>query len=155
MPEKSRIKENNDVGDADDIVPLPISTTVTESQPKVTCSTPNNWSATPLASLVYSYCMNEETMSLSLYAGLADEIQALTIANDILKDKIKASKRPIKVLVQRHDKFTWKKKRCSNGRSWFSDSNRPISSFLQFTSTIWRTDKESDDKNKGTKDKRN
>ena len=110
MPEKSRIKENNDVGDADDIVPLPISTTVTESQPKVTCSTPNNWSATPLASLVYSYCMNEETMSLSLYAGLTDEIQALTIANDILKDKIKASKRPIKVLVQRHDKFTWKKK---------------------------------------------
>ena len=60
--------------------------TVTESQPTVTTfSTPYNWSAIPLA----------------------DEIKALKIENHILKDKIKASKRPIKVLVQRHDKFKW------------------------------------------------
>ena len=33
-------------------VPLLISTTVTESQPTVICSTPYNWSATPFASLI-------------------------------------------------------------------------------------------------------
>ena len=38
-----------------------------------------------------------------------DEIKALKIENNILKDKIKASKRPIKVLEQQHDRFTWKK----------------------------------------------
>ena len=38
-----------------------------------------------------------------------DEIKALKIENNILKDKIKASKRPIKVLDQQHDRFTWKK----------------------------------------------
>ena len=53
--------------------------------------------------------MNEENMSLPSYSDLADEIKALKIENNILKDKIKASKRPIKVLVQRNDKFTWKK----------------------------------------------
>ena len=53
--------------------------------------------------------MNEENMSLPSYSDLADEIKALKIENNILKDKIKASKRPVKVLVQRHDKFTWKK----------------------------------------------
>ena len=56
MPEKGKIKENNDVDDEDD-----------------------------------------------------DEIKALKIENNILKDKIKASKRPIKVLEQQHDRFTWKK----------------------------------------------
>ena len=50
LPKKSQIKENIDVDDEDDAVPLPISTTVTESQPTVTCSTPYNWSATLLAS---------------------------------------------------------------------------------------------------------
>ena len=53
--------------------------------------------------------MNEENMSLPSYSDLADEIKALKIENNILKDKIKASKRPIKVLVQRHKKFIWKK----------------------------------------------
>ena len=48
-------------------------------------------------------------MSLPSYSDLANEIKALAIENNILKDKIKSSKRPIKVLVQRHDKFTWKK----------------------------------------------
>ena len=53
--------------------------------------------------------MNEENMSLLSYSDLADEIQALKIENNILKDKIKASKQPIKVLVQRHDKLHGKK----------------------------------------------
>ena len=35
--------------------------------------------------------------SLLSYSDLADEIQALKIENNILKDKIKASKQPIKV----------------------------------------------------------
>ena len=43
--------------------------------------------------------MNEENMPLPSYSGLADEIKARKIENDILKDKIKASKRPMKVLV--------------------------------------------------------
>ena len=43
------------------------------------------------------------------YSDLTDEIKALKIENNVLEDKIKASKRTIKVLVQRHDKFTWKK----------------------------------------------
>ena len=63
LPKKSKIKENNAVDDEDDAVPLPISTTVTESQPLVTCSTPYYWPATPLASLVHSYSMNEECPS--------------------------------------------------------------------------------------------
>ena len=96
LPKKSKIKENNDVNDEDDVVPLPISTTVTESQPTVTCSTPYNWSATPLASLDHSYCMNEENMSLPSYSDLADEIKALKIENNILKDKIKASNNQLK-----------------------------------------------------------
>ena len=58
LPKKSKIKENNDVGDEDDVGPLPISTTVTESQPTVTCSIPYNWSSTPLASLDHSHCMD-------------------------------------------------------------------------------------------------
>ena len=53
--------------------------------------------------------MNEENMPLPSYSGLADEIKARKIENDILKDKIKTSKRPMKALVQRHDKFSWKK----------------------------------------------
>ena len=109
FPKKFKIKENSDVDDEDDVVPLPISTTDTESQPTVTCSTSYNWSATPLASPDHSCCMNEENMSFPSYSDLADEIKALKIENNILKDKIKASKQPIKVLVQRHDKFTWKK----------------------------------------------
>ena len=44
----------------DEVVPQPISNTFTESQPTVTCSTLYNWSATPLASLDHSHCMNEE-----------------------------------------------------------------------------------------------
>ena len=106
MPWKNKIKENNDVDDEDDVARLPISITVTGSQPTVTCSTPYNWSATPWASLDHSYCMNEENVSLPSYSDLADEIKALKIENNISKDKIKASKQPIKVLVQRHDKFT-------------------------------------------------
>ena len=43
--------------------------------------------------------MNEENMPLQSYSDLADEIKARKIENDILKDKIKASKRPMKVLV--------------------------------------------------------
>ena len=109
LPKKSKTKENNDVDDKDDVVPIPISITATESQPTVTCSTPYNWSATPLASLDHSYCMNEENMSLPSYSDLADEIKVLKIEQNILKDKIKASKQPIKVLVQQHDKFIWKK----------------------------------------------
>ena len=104
---KSKIKENNDVDDKDDAVPLSISTTVTKSHPTVTCSTPYNWSATPLASFDHSYCMHEENMSLPSYSDLADEIKARKLK--ILKDKIKASKRSIKVLAQRHENFTWKK----------------------------------------------
>ena len=53
--------------------------------------------------------MNEENMSLPSYSDLADEIKALKIENNILKDKIKASKQLIKDLVQRHDKLVWKK----------------------------------------------
>ena len=53
--------------------------------------------------------MNKENMSLPSYSDLADEIKALKIETNILKDKIKTSKQPVKVLVQRHDKFTWKK----------------------------------------------
>ena len=52
--------------------------------------------------------MNKENMSLPSYSDLADEIKALKIENNILKGKIKSLKRPIKVLVQRHDKFKWK-----------------------------------------------
>ena len=96
MSKNSKIKENNDVDHEDDVVALPISTTATKSQPTATPSTPYNWSATPLASLDHSYCMNEENMSLPSYSDLADEIKALKIENNILKDKIKASKRPIK-----------------------------------------------------------
>ena len=46
--------------------------------------------------------MNKESMPLRSYSGLADEIKALNIKNNILKEKIKDSKRSIKVLVQRH-----------------------------------------------------
>ena len=53
--------------------------------------------------------MAKTCLSQHRYSDLADEIKALKIENNILKDKIKASKRPVKVLVQRHDKFTWKK----------------------------------------------
>ena len=53
--------------------------------------------------------MNEENMYLSSYSDLAHEIKALKIGNNILKDKIKTSKQPIKVLVQWHDEFTWGK----------------------------------------------
>ena len=63
-------------------------------------------SATPLASLDHSYRMNEENISLSSYSDLVDEIKALKIENNILMDKIKASKGPIKVLVQQHNKFS-------------------------------------------------
>ena len=52
--------------------------------------------------------MNEDNMSLPSYWDLADEIKAFKIENNILKDKIKASKRLIKILFQRHDKFAWK-----------------------------------------------
>ena len=52
--------------------------------------------------------MNEENMPLLSYSDLADKIKTLKIENNVLKDKIKASKRQ-KVLLQRHDKFTWKK----------------------------------------------
>ena len=51
--------------------------------------------------------MHEENMSLPSYSDLADEIKACKLK--ILKDKIKASKRSIKVLAQRHENFTWKK----------------------------------------------
>ena len=85
MPKQGKINENNDANDSDDLVPLPISTTATESQPTVTCSTPYNWSATPLASLDHWYCMNEQNMSLSSYPDLAYEIKALQIENNILK----------------------------------------------------------------------
>ena len=44
--------------------------------------------------------MNEGKVSLPSYSDLADETKALKIENKILKDKIKASKGPIKVLVQ-------------------------------------------------------
>ena len=47
FPKKSKIKDN-DVNDEDYVVPLTIFTT--ESQPTDTCTTPHNWSATPLAS---------------------------------------------------------------------------------------------------------
>ena len=70
FPKNRKIKENSDVDDEDDVVPLPISTTVTESQPTITCSTPYNWSA--------------------------DEIKALKIEHNILKDKIKASSDQLK-----------------------------------------------------------
>ena len=74
LPKNSKIKENNDIDDEDDVVSLPICTTVTESQPAITCSIPCNWSATALASLDYLYCMNEENTSLPSYSELADEI---------------------------------------------------------------------------------
>ena len=77
MPKKSKIKKNNYVDDEVDVVSLPISTTVTESELSITCSSPYNWSATPLASLDHSYCMNEENISLPSYSDLADEIKAL------------------------------------------------------------------------------
>ena len=60
-------------------------------------------SATPLASLDHSYHMNEENMSLPSYSDLVYEIKAHKL------DENKASKQPTKVLVHRHDKFTWKK----------------------------------------------
>ena len=103
---KSKAIENNDVDDEGDVVPLLISTTVTESRPTVTSSTLYNWSATPLASLDYSYYTNEENKSLPSYSNLADEIKALEIKHNLLKDKNKVSK--LKLHVQRHDKFTWK-----------------------------------------------
>ena len=49
----------------DEVVAKPISTTFIESQPTVTCSTPYDWSATPLASLEHSHCMNEENRTCS------------------------------------------------------------------------------------------
>ena len=73
LPRKCKIKENNYVDDEDDVVPLPISTTVTESRPTITRSTPYNCSDTPLASLDHSYCMHEENMSLPSYSDLPDE----------------------------------------------------------------------------------
>ena len=109
LPKKGKIKENNDVDDEDDVVPLPLSTTVIELQPTVTCSTSYKWLTTLLASLDHSYCMNEGKVFLPSYSALADEIKALKIENNVLRDKIKASKRPVKVLVKRHDKLTWKK----------------------------------------------
>ena len=42
LPKKSKIKENNDVDDEYDVDPLPSSTTGTELQSTVTCSTPYN-----------------------------------------------------------------------------------------------------------------
>ena len=117
MPKKSKIKEN-DVNDENYVVLLPICTT--KSQPTVTCSTSYNWSATPLASLDHSYCMKEENMSLPSSSDLADEIKALEIEHNILKDKIKTSKQPIKVLVPRHGKLchenfkkNWKEKNAN------------------------------------------
>ena len=92
MPKKSKIKKNNYVDDEVDVVSLPISTTVTESELSITCSSPYNWSATPLASLDHSYCMNEENMSHASYSDLADEIKALKIEYNISKDITKASK---------------------------------------------------------------
>ena len=54
--------------------------------------------------------MNEENMSFPLYSDLADEInKALKLENNILKDKIKTSKRPVKVLVQRPTNLYMKK----------------------------------------------
>ena len=110
MPKTSKIKEDNDLDDENDVfIPLPISTTVTESQSTVTSSTSYNWSAIPSGSPDHWYCNNEESMFLPSYSDLVDEIKALKIENNIFRDKIKASKGPIKVLVQQHDKFTWKK----------------------------------------------
>ena len=110
MPKTSKIKEDNDLDDENDVViPLPISTTVTESQSTVTFSTSYNWSAIPSASPDHWYCKSEESMFLPSYSDLVDEIKELKIENNILRDKIKASKGPIRVLVQQHDKFTWKK----------------------------------------------
>ena len=110
MPKTSKIKEDNDLDDENDVViPLPISTTVTESQSTVTSSTSYNWSAIPSASPDHWYCKSEESMFLPSYSDLVDEIKELKIENNILRDKIKASQGPIKVLVQQHDKFTWKK----------------------------------------------
>ena len=43
--------------------------------------------------------MAKTCLSQHRYSDLADEIKALKIENNILKDKIKASKRPVKVLV--------------------------------------------------------
>ena len=84
LPKKeSQIKENNDIKE-DDVVPLLISTTVTESQPTVICSTPYNWSATPIASLDHSYSMNEENMALPSYSDLADEIKTLKSETNVL-----------------------------------------------------------------------
>ena len=48
-------------------------------------------------------------MSLPSYSHLADEIKATKTENNILKDRIQASTQPVKVLVQWHNKFTWKK----------------------------------------------
>ena len=53
--------------------------------------------------------MTKTCLSKHRYSDLADEIKALKVENNILKDKIKASKRPVKVLVLRHERFTWKK----------------------------------------------
>ena len=106
MPKTSKIKEDNDLDDENDVfIPLPISTTVTESQSTVTSSTSYNWSAIPSGSPDHWYCNNEESMFLPSYSDLVDEIKALKIENNILMDKIKASKGPIKVLVQQHNKF--------------------------------------------------
>ena len=52
--------------------------------------------------------MNEENMSLPSYSDLDDEIKALKIENSVSKDKITALRWPIKDLVKRNDKFTWK-----------------------------------------------
>ena len=73
LPKKCKIKENNYVDDEDDVVPLPTSTTVTESRPTITRSTPYNCSDTPLASLDHSCCMHEENMSLPSSSDLPDE----------------------------------------------------------------------------------
>ena len=89
MPKK--IKENNDVDDEDHVSPLSIST--------ITCNTPYNWSAIPLASPDHSYCVNEENMSLPSYSHLAEKTKATKLENNNLEDKMKPSKRPINVLV--------------------------------------------------------
>ena len=62
----------------------------------VTCTTPYNFSATPLASLHHTYCMNEENMSLPSYLDLADEIKILKIENNILKEKSKFKNNQLK-----------------------------------------------------------
>ena len=77
--------------------------------------------------------MTKTCLSKHRYSDLADEIKALKVENNILKDKSKASKQPIKVLVQQHDKFTWEKLKTDAKMKFYTGIESGASFNIVFT----------------------